>query len=175
MEFVHRSVLLLPTVVLNGSLWGQCDALYGAFALHALADALEGRPKASAALLGIAFSFKLQTVFILPLWAVLWMAGRTRFRDLLCFPLAYAVTCIPALLLGKPLGPAGLAAVGEQKKLDSMLLQGLLPGPYFFRHLSHLIGDQGVVQVGQHQPDSLPGQGLWVYVGHRGVNPPGYG
>ena len=96
-------LLLLPTVVLNGSLWGQCDALYGALTLHALADALENRPKASAALLGVAFSFKLQTVFILPLWAVLWIARRTRFRDLLCFPLAYAVTCIPALLLGKPL------------------------------------------------------------------------
>ncbi len=96
-------LLLLPTVVLNGSLWGQCDALYGALTLHALADALENRPKASAALLGVAFSFKLQTVFILPLWAVLWIARRTRFRDLLYFPLAYAVTCIPALLLGKPL------------------------------------------------------------------------
>ena len=34
---------------------------------------------------------------------MLWIARRTRFRDLLCFPLAYAVTCIPALLLGKPL------------------------------------------------------------------------
>ena len=98
------ALLLLPTVVLNGALWGQCDALYGALTLHALASALEGRPGASAALLGLAFSFKLQTVFILPLWAVLWMARRTRFRHLLCFPLAYAATCVPALLLGKPLG-----------------------------------------------------------------------
>ena len=109
------ALLLLPTVVLNGALWSQCDALYGAFALHALADALEGRPKASAALLGIAFSFKLQTVFILPLWAVLWMAGRTRFRDLLCFPLAYAATCVPALLLGKPLGDILGVYVGQAR------------------------------------------------------------
>lgn len=107
------ALLLLPTVVLNGSLWGQCDALYGALTLHALADGLGGRPKASAALLGIAFSFKLQTVFILPLWAVLWMAGRTRFRDLLCFPLAYAATCVPALLLGKPLGDILGVYVGQ--------------------------------------------------------------
>ena len=107
------ALLLLPTVVLNGALWGQCDALYGALTLHALASALEGRPGASAALLGLAFSFKLQTVFILPLWAVLWMARRTRFRHLLCFPLAYAATCVPALLLGKPLGDILGVYVGQ--------------------------------------------------------------
>lgn len=107
------ALLLLPTVVLNGSLWGQCDALYGALTLHALASALEDHPKTSAALLGIAFSFKLQTVFILPLWAILWIARRTRFRDLLCFPLAYFATCIPALLLGKPLGDILGVYVGQ--------------------------------------------------------------
>lgn len=110
------ALLLLPTVVLNGSLWGQCDALYGALTLHALADALENRPKASAALLGVAFSFKLQTVFILPLWAVLWIARRTRFRDLLLFPAAYALTCLPALLLGKPLGDILGVYVGQTQE-----------------------------------------------------------
>ena len=107
------ALLLLPTVVLNGAFWGQCDALYGALVLHALADGLSGRPRSSAFLLGIAFSFKLQTVFILPLWAVLWIAGRTRFRDLLFFPAAYAATCVPALLLGKPLGDILGVYVGQ--------------------------------------------------------------
>ena len=55
-------------------------------------------------LLGIAFSFKLQTVFVLPLWGGLWLLRRVRFRELLWFPAAYAATCVPALLLGKPLG-----------------------------------------------------------------------
>ena len=107
------ALLLLPTVILNGACWGQCDAIYGAFVLHALACALEGRGAPSSALLGLAFSFKLQTVFILPLWAVFWMAGRVRFRDLLCFPGAYAATCLPALLLGKPLGDILGVYVGQ--------------------------------------------------------------
>ena len=97
-------LLLLPTVVLNGSCWGQCDSLYGALTLHALACALEQRPKSSLALLGVAFSFKLQTVFLLPLWGALWLMGRLKFRHLFCFPAAYGVTILPALLLGKPLG-----------------------------------------------------------------------
>ena len=62
---------------------------------------LSGRIDAT---LGIAFSFKLQTVFVLPLWGGLWLLRRVRFRELLWFPAAYAATCVPALLLGKPLG-----------------------------------------------------------------------
>ena len=97
-------LLLLPTAVVNGAFWGQCDALYGALVVHALACALEKRPCASLALLGVAFSFKLQTVFVLPLWGALVLLGWAPLRALLCFPAAYAATCVPALLLGKPLG-----------------------------------------------------------------------
>ena len=97
-------LLLLPTVVLNGSCWSQCDSIYGAFCLHALASGLDGRPKSSVALLALAFSFKLQTVFLLPLWAALWMSKRVKFSHLWLFPLTYFATCVPALLLGKPLG-----------------------------------------------------------------------
>ena len=97
-------LLLLPTAVVNGAFWGQCDSLYGALVVHALACALEKRPCASLALLGVAFSFKLQTVFVLPLWGALALLRRVPPRALLCFPGAYAATCVPALLLGKPLG-----------------------------------------------------------------------
>ena len=97
-------LLLLPTVVANGAFWGQCDALYGALVLHALSSPLEGRPCASLALLGAAFSCKLQTVFVLPLWGLLWFIRRVKFRQLLVFPGVYLLTAVPALLLGKPLG-----------------------------------------------------------------------
>ena len=97
-------LLLLPTVVLNGAFWGQCDSIYGAFVLHALACALDGRPGWSVSLLAAAFSFKLQTVFLIPLWCVLWFAGRVKFRHLCLFFPVYGLTILPAFLLGKPLG-----------------------------------------------------------------------
>ena len=100
---VFCAVLLLPTVVLNGACWGQCDSIYAALTLLALADALEGRPARSVVWLGVAFSFKLQTIFLIPLWCVLWYSGRVRFKHLLLFPLSYFATILPALLLGKPL------------------------------------------------------------------------
>lgn len=97
------AALLLPTVVLNGAYWGQCDAIYGALCIHAAALALEGKNKTSVALMGAAFAFKLQAVFLLPLWGVLWLAGRVKFRQLWVFPLAYLAMIAPALALGKPL------------------------------------------------------------------------
>lgn len=96
-------LLLLPTVVLNGSYWGQCDSIYAALLLHGFASALEHRPASSVLLAAVAFSFKLQTVFLLPLWAVLWFMGKVKLRHLLLFPVGYVVTILPALLLGKPL------------------------------------------------------------------------
>lgn len=98
------AALLLPTAVLNGAYWGQCDAIYGALCVHAAASALDGRNKASAALMGVAFAFKLQSIFVLPLWGVLWLAGKVKFRELWMFPLAYLAMIVPALALGKPLG-----------------------------------------------------------------------
>lgn len=96
-------LLLLPTVILNASAWAQCDAIYAALCLHGLAAGLEGRPRSSAFLAGLAFACKLQTVFLLPVWAVLWMSRRTRFRYLLWFPAACVLSVLPALALGKPL------------------------------------------------------------------------
>ncbi len=97
------AALLLPTVVLNGAFWGQCDGIYGALCVHAAACVLDGRNKTSVALMALAFCFKLQAVFVLPLWGVLWLAGRVKFRELWVFPLTYLVSIVPALLLGKPL------------------------------------------------------------------------
>lgn len=97
------AALLLPTVVVNGAYWGQCDAIYGALCIHAAALLMEGNNKTSVALMGVAFSFKLQAIFVLPLWGVLWLAGKVKFRELWVFPLTYLVTVLPAMFLGKPL------------------------------------------------------------------------
>ena len=96
--------LLLPTVVLNGAFWGQCDVIYGALCVHAAALVTEGKNKSSVALMAVAFSFKLQAIFVLPLWGVLWLSGKVKFRELWVFPLAYLGTILPAVLLGKPFG-----------------------------------------------------------------------
>ena len=123
-------LLLLPTVILNGAAWSQCDAIYAALCLHGLAA---GRPRFSAFLAGLAFACKLQTVFLLPVWAVLWMSGRTRFRHLLWFPAACVLSVLPALALGKPLGDVLGVYFGQAAEYSAYLtlnapsLYALLP------------------------------------------------
>lgn len=120
---VAFSVLLfVPTVVLNGSYWAQCDVIYGALVVHAVASLLEGRNKWSLVWLALAFSFKLQTVFIMPLWGVLWLAGRVKFRELFVFPGVYALTAVPALLLCKPLGDILGVYLGQMGEYDRLTL-----------------------------------------------------
>ncbi len=101
--WAFSALLLLPTVILNGSCWGQCDSVWAALCVLALADALEDRPWSSLALLGLAFSFKLQAIFLIPLWLPLWVGGKVRFKHLWAFPAAFLAAIAPALLLGKPL------------------------------------------------------------------------
>lgn len=97
------AVLLLPTVFLNGALWAQCDSIYVALALLGIYCALDDRPVLSMVLATCAFGFKLQAVFILPVYAVLWFCGKFNWKHFFVFPLAYLVLVLPAVLLGRPL------------------------------------------------------------------------
>lgn len=94
---------LLPTVVFNGAYWGQCDAIYTAFCLMALALALTDKPVRSMVCFGVALSFKLQTVFFLPALLPLWLCRRVKLRHVLLIPVSYMVMMLPALWGGKSL------------------------------------------------------------------------
>lgn len=98
----YFTVLLLPTVFLNGAVWGQCDGTYVAMAVLAIWLALEGKPVLSMLCITLSFGFKLQAVFVMPLWAVFLMQGKIRWKHLLIFPAAYVLLVLPAVLLGRP-------------------------------------------------------------------------
>ena len=96
------AVLFLPTVVLNGALWGQCDSIYVALALMSIYWALEDRPVLSMLAITLSFGFKLQAVFVMPVLAVLWMQKRYKLWHFALFPLFYVLLVLPAVLLGRP-------------------------------------------------------------------------
>ena len=66
-------VWLLPTVMLNSAYWGQCDSIYAFFCLATLYQLRRGSYLFAFVLLGLAFSCKLQTVFIVPFIAVYYL------------------------------------------------------------------------------------------------------
>jgi len=98
------AALLLPTLVLNGGMFAQCDSLYAACALWGLALCLDERPMPAAACFALSLSFKLQSAFILPMVIVLWAGRKLRVREALVFMLTLFAVMLPALLGGKSFG-----------------------------------------------------------------------
>jgi len=97
-------VFSIPTVILNGAMWGQCDSIYSAFVLGALYFALKGRSKLAFAFIGLALAFKLQVAFMFPMFAVFIFTGKIKFRDCYVFVLVYIATLLPAIIAGRPIG-----------------------------------------------------------------------
>lgn len=95
-------ILLLPTVWLNSAVWGQCDSIYVSFIIWSLYFFFKEKKYLSLAFLSLAFTFKLQTVFVMPVFFILFVKERIKIRHLAMFPITYFITCIPALLLQKP-------------------------------------------------------------------------
>lgn len=100
------AVLFLPTVILNGAYWGQCDSIYSFFAVFSIYLALTDKPVASMFSLAAALAFKLQAVFVMPVFFVLLLAKKIRIRHLFLFPLAYIIYMLPAAIGGMPLWDA---------------------------------------------------------------------
>lgn len=93
--------LLLPTVMLNGARWAQCDSIYVFFALIAVYCALSDKPVRSMLCLAASLAFKLQAVFIMPVFFVFLIKGRIKLRHLAIFPAAYVLFLLPPVLFGR--------------------------------------------------------------------------
>ena len=94
-------VLCLPTVLLDGACWAQCDPVYITFVVLSLYALETDRPYLSAVSLSVAFAFKLQTIFFFPVVLLGLLQRRFRPRHAAAFFAAYLVTMLPALLAGR--------------------------------------------------------------------------
>jgi len=99
----YTTTLFTPTIFTNSSLWGQCDIVYASLVLVSLYLYTDEHYGWSFVVYGVALSFKLQAIFILPLFIILYF--KTRKFSLLNFlyiPAVYIITHLPALCFGKP-------------------------------------------------------------------------
>ena len=97
-------IILLPTVILNSSMWAQCDSIYTTFVLLSIYLLLKEKYSLSFLSLGVAFSFKLQFIFILPLYMILYFVNKKfSILNFLLIPLGNILMCLPVILMGMPL------------------------------------------------------------------------
>lgn len=95
-------VFIAPTVMINSALWGQCDAVYTTFLLGMIYFLLRGKNLAAVAMWSLAFAFKQQAIFLLPVILILMCRGSTPLKYLLVIPVVYLVMILPSLLAGRP-------------------------------------------------------------------------
>ena len=126
----------LPTVILNSSYWGQCDSIYTSFLLGCLYFLLTERPVWAIFFFSLAFTFKLQAVFLLPFLAVYMLRKKIPWWCFLLIPGVYIAFALPTIYAGRPwLEVLGIYAAQTDKfpKWSSttpnmyLPLQGVIP------------------------------------------------
>lgn len=130
------AALMVPTVFLNSAYWGQCDSVYAAFALWGLYYGIQKRPVLSLSMLSLAFAFKLQTVFLLPILAFFLVTNRMKLRHLPVFPAVFLAAMLPALLAGRSLSDTFSIYLSQTKAYPYLSLNApsfwvMIPNDYF--------------------------------------------
>ena len=94
--------LIVPTVWANSALWAQCDIIFMTFLLLCFYFLFEERPCLALFFYGLAFVFKLQSLFIFPFLVILWVRRKVDLKHFVTIPIMYLVGIFPAWLAGRP-------------------------------------------------------------------------
>ena len=95
--------LIVPTIWANSALWAQCDIIFMTFLLLCFYFLLEERPCIAMFFYGMAFVFKLQSLFIFPFLVILWVNKKVELKHFLWIPALYFLSIVPAWIAGRPL------------------------------------------------------------------------
>ncbi|WCM27816.1 hypothetical protein NDN01_02470 [Sphingomonas sp. QA11] len=95
-------VFAMPSILLNATLFGQCDALWAAPCVMGIAAALDRRHAAMLAWCGLALAFKAQAVLVAPFFLALLIKRRVPPRLWLIAPAVTIATMLPAWAAGWP-------------------------------------------------------------------------
>lgn len=119
----YALTLILPTVVLNSSVWGQCDSIFTAFAVWSVYFLYKRKNIAAFIMLGFAFAFKLQAVFILPVFVIFYFANCSySLSHFLIVPAVNFLVGIPAFVMGRNIFDVIAVYVGQTDTYKSMYL-----------------------------------------------------
>ncbi|WP_298836967.1 hypothetical protein [Clostridium sp.] len=113
-------LLFIPTVIFNGSVWAQCDIIFTSFVIGSIYYILREKPITSLIFYGIAVSFKLQAIFLLPLFGILLFKHRIKIYHLLLLPISYLFLSIPSLIVGRPLKDILLIYINQSSEYKNL-------------------------------------------------------
>ena len=105
--------LFAPTIFINSALVGQADATYTSMLVASIYFAIQRRPNLAIFFFAVALSFKLQAVFLFPLFIVLLLKRRIPIYSFLIVPVTYMVSVLPAWFAGRPMSELLMTYAGQ--------------------------------------------------------------
>ena len=97
----YAIVLFSPNVFLNSSYWGQCDFIYVSFLIMFLYFLITKKYVFALIGFGLALSFKLQAIFLLPFLLIYYMKNKEfSIIKLFIIPLTLIITGLPNVFFG---------------------------------------------------------------------------
>ena len=123
------AVFLLPTVIINAALLGQCDALWAGACVLAVAAMIRKRNIAALVWCGVAIAFKAQSAFVAPFILGALVGRRVPFWQWLIPPAAYCAMMIPAWAAGWPAGDLAMIYLRQVEYFD---FPGNLANPWIW-------------------------------------------
>ena len=127
--------LILPGVIINSAVLGQCDSIYTAFVLMFIYYILKNKNKLALFLFGIALSFKLQAIFVAPVILYLIVTKKVKLLDFMYLVIGGIILMLPSMLYGKNLIDI-IQVYFQQTKEYNYLVQSS-PNIYSFLNLNY--------------------------------------
>lgn len=94
-------VILLPSVFINSGMITQCDAIYTFFVLLFICLILRGKNKCALCFYGVALGFKLQAIFIAPVFLYLLLKKKIKIWEIIFVPIGFVACMLPSIIYGR--------------------------------------------------------------------------
>lgn len=160
-----------PILIWNVAGWGQTDAGFAGMCVLAVLLLADEKPEWGLAALGVALAWKLQAIFVLPLFMYAWFQGRKKFSILwfLLVPAIWVGSGIPMIAVGA----SPLFALEIYFGQTGMYTQITYNAPNLYAIMGEAVGrkpmiDGMVSRTGMAMVITLLG-GLAVWMMHRRI------
>jgi Gpi18-like mannosyltransferase len=124
------TLLFAPTLLLNGSFWGQCDIIYTTGLVACLYYLCKKQENLALIAFGLALSFKQQALFFLPVLIILGLKKYISLRSFLWIPTTYLIAILPSWFAGRSIQDLLFIYVQQANTFPFLTLNA--PNPYLW-------------------------------------------
>ncbi len=130
------AILAAPTVILNGSAWGQCDIFYTSLLLGSVYCIMTSRKTLAAICFAFALCLKLQPMFLAPFLVVALLRGKLRLWQSVFIPAAWMAAALPMLMEGRSFAESVAAPMTQASEFRLLVINAA--NPWEISRLVHL-------------------------------------